>query len=150
MSVLVEILNGAVAEANTVCQVMIRQGFMNTTLLFNNHRWQTRELTPIVQRTRNRMHNLLFAVQALINERANRLYTDQSVILSLCEQNQIIGWQSGQILFSLRLMQFVAGGATEAQGQYLAFFARLHNLFDVLYQTRISLSLFYHSVEPSD
>ena len=129
---------------------MIRQAALNTVLMYDERRWNTRDLSPIIQRTRNQMNNLLFALRNRVRTQPERLYQDQSLLLSLCESNNLIGWQSGQILFSLRLMQFVAEGQTQAQGQFIAFFIRLQRLFDMQYQTRIALSLFFHAAEPSN
>ena len=147
---MIDILVGAAAEATEVCQVLIRQAALNTILVYEERRWFTRDLSPIIQRTRNQMNNLLFAVRNLVRTQPERLYQDQSVLLSLCETNNLIGWQSGQIVFSLRLMQFIAEGQTQAQGQYIAFFTRLQRLFDMQFQTRIALSLFFHAAGPSN
>ena len=147
-----DILTGAVSEANSVCQILIRQGALGTTLVYHGRRWRTQDLAVLVQQTRNHMNSLLFAIRTMHNAPSSRLTQDQSVILQLCEDNHIIGWQAGQMPFCLRLMQFIAEGAqtTQAQGQYVAHFARLHQMFEVLYQTRIFMSLYYHSLEPSN
>ena len=100
MSVLVDIIIGAIAEANTVSQLFIRQSMMNIELRYNGQVWLTRDLAPVSQRIRNQLQNLLFALRTMIRTQPDNLYRDQSIILSLCEQNNLIGWQSGHVVFS--------------------------------------------------
>ena len=63
MAVLTEILTGAASEATEVCQVLIRQAALNTVLMYEGRRWYTRDLSPIMQRTRNQLNSLLFAIR---------------------------------------------------------------------------------------
>ena len=150
MTVLTEILDGAITEANSVSQLLTRQGMLNTVLSYNGQQWYTRDLAPMAQRIRNQLQNLLFAVRTMIRTQPARLYQDQSVILSLYEQNDLIGWRSGRVMFSFHIMQYVAQNLTQAQGQYLAFCNRLRQFFDIQYETRIFMSLFFHSAEPAE
>ena len=150
MTILTEILDGAISEANAVSQLLTRQGILNTVLSYNGQRWYTRDLAPMAQRVRNQLQNLLFAVRTMIRTQPARLYQDQAVILSLYEQNDLIGWRSGRVMFSFHIMQHVAQNLTQAQGQYLAFCNRLRQFFDIQYETRIFMSLFFHSVEPAE
>lgn len=87
-------------EANSVSQLFIRQAMMNTELRYNGQVWLTRDLAPVSQRIRNQLQNLLFALRTMIRTQPDRLYQDQSIILSLCEQFDLIGWQSGHVVFS--------------------------------------------------
>lgn len=100
MSVLVDIIIGAISEANAVSQLFIRQSMMNIELRYNGQVWLTRDLAPVSQRIRNQLQNLLFALRTMIRTQPDNLYRDQSIVLSLCEQNNLIGWQSGHVVFS--------------------------------------------------
>lgn len=97
---MIDIITGAIVEANSVSQLFIRQAILNTELQFNGQVWLTRDLAPVSQRIRNQLQNLLFALRTMIRTQPDRLYQDQSVILSLCEQFNLIGWQSGHVVFS--------------------------------------------------
>ena len=122
MSTLVDIITGAIVEANAFSQLFIRQAMMNTELRYNGQVWLTRDLAPVSQRIRNQLQNLLFTLRTMIRTQPDRLYQDQSIILSLCEQFNLIGWQSGHVVFSIGMETFCLKAFSASTIVFLSLF----------------------------
>ena len=74
-----------------------------------------------------------------------------SLILNFFEANNVVGWNSGRAVDTIRNMQQICSEhIAEVPGIYLAFLLHMQRALDMLYQTRIAFSLFYHHLDRLD
>lgn len=129
--------------------LIIRQSILNTTIVYKNRRWRTRELAPVFLRVRNQINAVIFGLVSLSDTSPERLYNDNSAIMSVLEHNQFVGYNSGQVLFALQFMQFIAEGLATPRGQSLAFLQHIQRYFDMCFQLKIAFSLYFRLAVPA-
>ena len=124
--------------------LILRQSILNTTIVYRNRRWKTRELAPVFVRVKNQINSLIFGLVSLSDTAPDRLHSDMSMIVSVFEQSQFIGFNSGQVQFALQFMQFIAEGLAAPRGQALAFLQHIQRYLDMVFQLRVAFSLYFH------
>ena len=144
------ILSKSSIEISDAVILMTRQALLDTELVYNGKRWRTRELAPLFTRLRNQINAMVFGFndQSVRNPRG--LYSEQSVMMNICEANNFIGWQSGQVHFSLQFVQYICEGMSPPKGQAVAFLLHLQRFMDMQFQTRLAFSLYFHSPHSND
>ena len=143
-----ETLSRSAMEANAAASLMVRQSQLDTTIVFKNKRWRTRELAPLFLRVRNQINSVIFGLLSLIETAPDRLYTEQSLMLSVFEQNNFVGFQSGEVLFTLQFMQFICEGLVPARGQSIAFLQHIQRFLELVFQLKLAVSIYFHRSTP--
>ena len=139
---------GANREAIAAVEFITRHAVNNSRIELGGEIFDTGGLAPACFTMSSSINNVLFCIRDLSARAPERLYLDLSIILGFFETNTIIGWQASQTPRTLQCMQKICDEhIPNNSGVNLAFLLHIHRLLDMLYQTRIAFSLFYHHLD---
>ena len=113
------------------------------------YRRQIAEITDL----ETSLQNVLTQIQTNLADAAsarnrNRIYTDISVLLGYFEQANLVGFNARPFLVRriINATRLICEGTASPSGHFLVWFRQVYNLLDTLFQTRVALSMFYHTV----
>ena len=109
------------------------------------YRQQNREINDL----ETSLQGVLDGIQTGIQEESPKIFTDLSVLLGLFEQYNLVGYNARPFLVRriINATRRICEETTSPTGHFLVWFRQVYNLVDTLFQTRVALSLFYHTVQ---
>ena len=147
MAVLHDILHEASQEASLAVNTITRQMDDETTYVMHGQTYTAPELVPIFTNTRNVLNNVIFAIRDRYTRTPFQLHNNLSLLLSLFERNQLLGWDSMPINDYLSKIQQYLATLRPSRGTYVALLAQMIRGLDMMYQIRMTVSLYYHNLE---
>ena len=100
-------------------------------------------------RMQNAINNIAFAIRDLTLRSPYSLYNDSSVLIGFFETNQLVGYSSMPVtvestLYSIRE---ICEQLAPPCGQHIMLFRQIVKFVDMLFQLKVSFSLYYHALE---
>ena len=137
----------ASAEITTVIELVTRHSVDNPTVTVKDHMYATVDVLSRCYRVNAALQNVAFAIRDMAIRAPNRLQTELGMLLEFFESNKLIGWESAEMIPTFQLIRDLTEHFTGSAGLHMAFLVQMHKCIDVLYQTRITFSLFYHHLD---
>ena len=108
----------------------------------------TEQITEFT-RMRNALNNIVFSVRDFLRQSPNRLYTESAILLQFFENNNLVGFAANsqnvhQTIMSIRT---ICEQLTRPKGASIMVFRQVLKLIEVIFETKIALSLYYHSLD---
>ena len=147
MAVLHDILHEASQEATLAVNTATRQDADEATYVMHGQSYTAPDLVPIFTHTRNVLNNLIFAIRDRYTRTPFLLHNNLALLLSLFERNQVLGWDSMPINEHLSKIQQYLATLRPSRGTYVALLAQMIRGLDMMYQIRMTVSLYYHNME---
>ena len=136
---------GANTEAIAAVQFVTRYAVRHDRIELHGDNFATADIVPACFAMSSAINNVLFAIRDQANRSPYRLYHDSSLILNFFETNNIIGWNAANSARTIQVMQYLCSEhVASTTGVSMAFLSHVHRILDMLYQTRIFMSLYYH------
>ena len=147
MSTLHDMLIAANAEISSVIEVLTRHSVTSPTITLNNQLYTTANAISKCYTLNSAVHSIAFSIRNMSIRAPYRLQHDTGFLLDLFETNHLIGWEASETVPTLQMIRSVAETLMGGPGVYVAFLTQIQKSIDMLYQTRMTFSLFYYHLD---
>ena len=100
-------------------------------------------------RMRNALNNIVFSVRDFLRQSPHRLYTESAILLQFFENNNLVGFtaNSEKVQQTIQSIRTICEQLSRPRGASIMVFRQVLKLIDVIFETKIAFSLYYHSLD---
>ena len=141
-----EIMEKASAEVHLAILDLHRQrrGMIDADMILHTAT-QLRDFT----RMQNAINNIAFSIRDLTLRSPYSLNHDASILIGFFETNHLVGYTSipASVESTLYAIREVCEQLEPPCGQHIMFFRQIVKFIDMLFQLKVSFSLYYHTLD---
>ena len=101
---------------------------------------------------RNALNNIVFSVRDFLRQSPHRLYNESAIFLGFFESNNLVGFTANSqwVSNTIQNIRTIGEQLTRPKGASIMVFRQVLKLMDIVFETKIAFSLYYHSLDSSN